>query len=285
MGDFARLYCGPRAAASLFEPLFSSQLGLPPEETSRMALFLMLGGSGEPELQLGFGLGALAERLGATIRDKRLESAVESVRPDGRGVRLRGGEEVAADAVILAIPARDVLGVLPNPSPFEEVFFGSGAHETGVTLAILADPPLDLPAPVLWVPESEGGLLASIVRVPLAHDADRSLLLLRGRAALANAHAEGDERGAAESLLKGAERLLPGLRSRIRAQRLTRAARGVARFDVGHYRAIAHLHESVEKRRDERSVFFAGDYLVGPHLEGAATSGLRAAEEALSALS
>jgi predicted NAD/FAD-dependent oxidoreductase len=57
----------------------------------------------------------------------------------------------------------------------------------------------------------------------------------------------------------------------------------VPHFDVGRYRGIARLREEVAKQEGRR-VVFAGDWLVAPHLEGAATSGIAAAEAALRTL-
>jgi predicted NAD/FAD-dependent oxidoreductase len=48
------------------------------------------------------------------------------------------------------------------------------------------------------------------------------------------------------------------------------------RFDVGHYRAIARLR-AVEADRVAagRSLYFAGDWLAAPTLDGAVASGAR----------
>ena len=51
---------------------------------------------------------------------------------------------------------------------------------------------------------------------------------------------------------------------------------------MGRYREIARFR-SVQRdlRAGGRRLYFAGDYLVGPSLEGAVTSGFRAADQIL----
>ena len=113
------------------------------------------------------------------------------------------------------------------------------------------------------------------------HEGERVLLLV-GRSHSPSVHAPDDERGPTEALLCGAERALPGIRSRIEASCLYRTAR--PRFDVGHYRAVASLRREQARRLGTRRIALAGDYLVGPDLESAARSGFRAADDIETAL-
>ena len=48
-------------------------------------------------------------------------------------------------------------------------------------------------------------------------------------------------------------------------------------FGVGHYRGVSRLLREQERRFAERRVVLCGDYLVGPHAEGAVSAGERAA--------
>jgi predicted NAD/FAD-dependent oxidoreductase len=49
---------------------------------------------------------------------------------------------------------------------------------------------------------------------------------------------------------------------------------GMPKFPPGRYRQIA----AFQKRQRRPGLFFCGDYLSGPLIEGAVTSGLRAAK-------
>ena len=188
--------------------------------------------------------------------------------------------------MVLALPSRAVQQLLPDQTPVEEVLLGRQRYEPRTTLAVVAEPVPPAPALAIWVPPVERGLLAGVFRVPLEPEraGGRALLLLTGRPGLDAVHPAGDERGAAESLLRDAARVLPGLRQTLRAQRLYRAPDAIAAFDVGRYRAISRLCDELAKRRDQRRVFLAGDWLCAPHLEGAASSGLRAADDVLEAI-
>ena len=54
---------------------------------------------------------------------------------------------------------------------------------------------------------------------------------------------------------------------------------GMPKFPPGRYRQIAAFHA----RERRRGLYFCGDYLMGPFVEAAITTGLRAAEAVTSA--
>ncbi len=278
IADFARLYLGRRTLERWLSPFVEAAFGLRAEQASRVLLFLLLGADGWPRLALGDGFAALPERLASVLADVRTGVRVDRVREDGRAVRVADGSPVEADAVILAVPAPEAWRLLPDSTPFEESFFARARYESRTALVVALDRGLDLPAHALWIPAAEGSTVAAIVRMA-AEPGGATWLWLVTRPGFEN----GEPSSAARVLLADAERALPGLRARVRAQRLHRLPNATPRFDVGRYRGIARLTAELEKRRDQRPVFVAGDYLVAPHLEGAATSGIAAAEAVLRA--
>jgi protoporphyrinogen oxidase len=288
VADFARLYVGPRLNEQLLEPLLEAHFGLAAEHTSRLLLFQLLDAWGEPDVSLAFGLGALPERLAADLVDVRKGWRVASVAPDGRAVQLGSGETLSADAVILATPASEVVKLVPELARAEQVFFESAAYTRRLQLGLVIEGPLSAPVPTLWIPAAEGGPLAALVDLSAWHQgrapASSSLLLLSARLEYANRHYADQENEVSNALLEPAERLWPGLRARVRAQCLYRLPQAMPCFGVGRYHQIALLRDA-QRRRRERRLFFAGDYLVGPHLEAAASAGLRASDEAMDALS
>lgn len=288
VADFARLYVGPKLNERLLEPLLEAHFGLAAEHTSRLLLFQLLDAWGEPDVSLAFGLGALPERLAADLVDVRKGWRVASVAPDGRAVQLGSGETVSADAVILATPASEVVKLAPELARAERVFFESAAYTRQLQLGLVIEGPLSAPVPTLWIPATEGGPLAALVDLSAWHEgrapASSSLLLLSARLEYASHHYADQENEVSNALLEPVERLWPGLRARVRAQHLYRLSQAMPCFGVGRYHQIALLRDAQQRRR-ERRLFFAGDYLVGPHLEAAVSAGRRASDEAMDALS
>lgn len=287
VADFARLYLEPGVNRRLLAPLLETHFGLAAERTSRALLFSLLDPWGEPDVALALGAGRLTQRLEANLIDVRLNRRVESIARDGRALRLESGETLSADAVVLATSAREVAKLVPELSPAERTFFDDTNYSARVHLALVLDGPFPTPVPTLWIPESEGGALAALVDLSAWHAAKdaphASLLLLGARLAYARRHLDIADDAIASALLEQAERFEPGLRARVRAQRVYRQAEATPVFDVGRYRQIARLREQ-QKHSRERRLFFAGDYLIGPHLEAAVYAGRQAAEEVRQAL-
>jgi oxygen-dependent protoporphyrinogen oxidase len=59
--------------------------------------------------------------------------------------------------------------------------------------------------------------------------------------------------------------------------RLQRWPEAIPRFDTGHFQRLRQFEDG-QIEADGQALVFAGDYLGGPFIEGAFTSGLRAAE-------
>jgi len=276
IGDFARVYLGRRRAHRSLEALVDVGFGLDAEATSRLLLFLWLDRSGRLSLSRLSGVSALREALAARITDVRADARVAAVQSDGRGVELEDGSKVDCDAAVIALRGDQVGERMPGLSPLEADVLARIAYAHRVILAVRTTDVATETDSLSWIPGSERGLLAGIV------EAGERVLLLVGRSRSPLVHAPDDERGPTEALLCGAERALPGIRSRIEATCLYRTAR--PRFDVGHYRAVASLRREQSRRLGTRRIALAGDYLVGPDLESAARSGFRAADDIETAL-
>ena len=272
VADFGHLTLGARSVARLFAPLLELHFGHDVRETSRQLLFTFLDAWGDVELSLAFGLSALAPALASGL-ELRTEARVTSVLPGGSGVRLASGEEIGADAVVLAVPATHVMGLVTELSPSEREVFESARYLDGLHLAVSCTQVAS--APVTWIPESEGGPLSGSVEL-LTESGGRQLLLLVARPAFGLAQGQRSDAELSQTLLGSAERIHPGLRSGAKTSKLLRLPASVPCFSPGKYRAAQRLWNEQGRARSRR-IFFCGDYLVGPHAEGAAASGARTA--------
>jgi protoporphyrinogen oxidase len=265
-GDLCRLYLGPRAYRRLFEPLLAAAFGLDAAETSRELLYTWLGPGADPELSLAIGAGALAERLASHLPELRLGARVDAVLDGGRGLRLASGEQIAADAVVLATGPRELLRLVPDLHHVEREFLERCPLHAEHWLAFRADPQLRLPERIGWC--GDGGLALFDVTPDGVGDASRWLARARGPAAPAEITARCDA-------------LVPGLSASARGARPF-VREGAPDFGVGHFRAVARVLACGARRR-ERRIRFSGDWLVGPGAEAAIASGERAALELLAA--
>ena len=106
----------------------------------------------------------------------------------------------------------------------------------------------------------------------------RGLAVLRATGRFSEAHFDAPEEAVRKELLAAFGRMHPGAESAVQFAQRQRVERALPRFDVGRYREIARF-ERVQRglRREGRRLYFAGDYLMDPSVEGAVASGLRAA--------
>ena len=278
VADFCRVYLGRRALERLLAPLFATFFGLAAENTSRELLFALLDPHAGIALDLVHGTAALVDGLGASAGELRPGANVASLESDGRGVRLATGERIAADAVVLAVGAAEAMRLLPEPSPASQAAAEQLRPESALVLALATDRSLSLPERAVFVPAREGGELAGVLDTTPSGESGHRLLRLVARPGLHARHGQRPDDELAHFLIESATRVLPGLSGRIEAQRLLRFPRALPGFAVGHYRGLARIREAL-RARPELRVFFAGDWLVAPHLEGELASGLRAATE------
>jgi oxygen-dependent protoporphyrinogen oxidase len=284
VADFARLYLGGATLRQGHAPALSSLFGVDPAETSRALLMLLMDPTGDLALAHASGSGLLPEAVAKHLSDVRTGTRAASLRADGRAVRLASGdkvegEEIEADAVVLAVPADQVCELVPNLCPAEELLFRSTAYEDRLQLAVVTEGGGAQSRDVL-VRGDPGGALGALIDVtPPEETGQRQLRLLLARRDRVPDLATAGDAVVTEALLSRAERVEPGLRGRVVSTRVCRLARAVPRFAPGHYRRVARLRQEQGRRFEARRLVFCGDYLVAPHLEGAVASGERAARE------
>jgi hypothetical protein len=255
------LYLGKRALRGWIAPLLESAFGLDARQTSRELLFTWLGPVGDLEFARARGLPALLDGLARAQADLRLGAKVDAVLDAGRGLRLASGEQLSADACVLAVGPREVLRLVADLGHVErEILAGCrSAEQHWLELEVDQARP---PAPLGWC----SGVAALCDATPRGASGVR--LLLRAPGAVEPAE-----------LVARAEQLVPDLTRRIRGQRGPMGTAAPA-FDVGHFRRLARLFAEAEAR-PARRMALCGDWLIGPDAEAQAASGERAAQSAL----
>ena len=206
---------------------------------------------------------------------------------DGALVRYRaanGTRSAIADAAVVAVPGTQVAAICPRLTPAERAFFESVRYGRGIIVHLLLErAPATLPYYGVAFPRGAGlGLYG------LAVDHCKPGVAPRG-AGLVNAalSARAAEKLWSEPDDAIAEHVLDAL-ARTPVGRLTPKETVVHRHDPmipqfgpGY---LPQLRRFLARKEPSPRLAFAGDYLVGPYVEAALTSGLRAAERLASTL-
>ncbi len=291
VADFTRLYFGDAVLARWVQPLLAADLGLETANTSRAALLRHHVGRAELGLgRLRTSVAALGEALAEGAR--LVAGDVRGIRPVARGVELAlvSGARVEADAVVLAIPPRETIRVAADLLVAAEAdVLGATRAESAVVASFACD--AELAPHSVWarIPREAGLPLAAVAIEPGAEGCfappGQTLVQLVATPVFSHAHLEAADDAIARSLAAALERVRPGATRTARPLEIARFEWARPRFDVGRYRALANFARvQADRRARGRRLYFAGDYLNAPTLEGAATSGLRAANAALADL-
>jgi len=103
---------------------------------------------------------------------------------------------------------------------------------------------------------------------------ERGVVTAIAREPWASAHADWPDDALAKEIAAELERMLPGVVAGSGVVR--RFPLAWPRFDVGHYRALAQFRAvEADRAAAGRPLFFAGDWLAAPTIEGAVASGRR----------
>jgi oxygen-dependent protoporphyrinogen oxidase len=276
-----RRRAGEAAWAWLVAPALAAATGTAPAALSEAAALLCLrrGARGLAPQRLAGGTARLAAELARQVRVRTGREVVRvETETDGARVRYRsGGREhsVLADAAVVALPGPSVAALCPKLTPAERGFFEGLAHVPQVAVRLLLDrAPAPLPLLVL-VPEA-AGLGLALLRVDAgAAPAGAGLVTAALDEAAATAlRAAPDAEVVAHVLRALARTPLAGLE--VAHAVVERRAPGAVRFGPGSLRRLAAFHARVDRAP---RLAFAGEYLLGPGLEAALTSGMRAATE------
>lgn len=286
--DYARQTWPDEVLDYLIEPPLSGFLYWTPETTSQAMLFVLLKASlGIRLLTLRDGMGQLAERLATTLNIHR-NAEVIKILPDSAGkysiqFRMQGEiKTLQSDGIVCAVPAFVVPEILPELSTSAREFFKNITYSRNVVTAIGLRKRLPAEVYGLLFPRAESKYLA-LAAVESAkgfneNQFPRDLLML---------YASGP--GAQELLLQPdisvrnllvQDLRLVGSRYQWNADeelfyRVFRWPQALPVFNTGY---LVRLQQFAERRIESGALVFAGDYIGGPFIEGAITSGIQSAE-------
>jgi oxygen-dependent protoporphyrinogen oxidase len=288
LGDFGRLYFGRSVLAHWMGPFVTGTSLGDADDLSRV-LFLRRyrsHGRERPGL-LRSALGELAEAAAAKLPVKYGAEALRvERRPDGGvalAVQVGGVERVfEPDAVVVATSAPEAARLTaPALVAAERDGLAEVRYQPALSLAVALRRPFFPHPQHIQVPHTEGSPLEIVLLEPGVRGGrvpdGRGLALLRATGAWSGAYFDAPEETVRKELLDAFARIRPGAESAVLFSKLHRVERALPRFDVGRYRQIARFERvQRELRREGRRLYFAGDYLMDPTLEGALASAHRA---------
>jgi protoporphyrinogen/coproporphyrinogen III oxidase len=270
---------------ALVYPQLGAYYGSLPEETSAGFYHsLAYDGMDVSLYAVEGGVGRVAEALAERVRREggavRLNSEVERVLVGESYVELSGsfGAE-RFDAVVAGTPAPVLVDLLRGaPEPLED-WLGSVRYRPTLSLALLLDQPLTRRHFGLSFPRGETRWIAAIAiqeskGVPF-QPPDRGALVVFPTPEMAQSLIGGESREILDRMLPEILRALPEVEGRITRARVHRWPVGSPIIYPGYLERLASFNR--EMPEGDCRIAVAGDYLLGPTVEGAVASGLDAA--------
>lgn len=289
LGDFGRLYFGSSVLSHWLAPRVTEMSLGRADDLSRV-LFLRRyrsHGSARSGL-LRSGIGELSEAAASGL-SVTYRAEVERIEC-GAGGRItfdvRGGKRARSfspDAVVVSTSAPEAVRIAaPSLVTAEREGLGEVRYRSAISLAVGLRRPFYPHPQHIQLPHGEGSQLESVLLEPGVTGGrvpdGRGLALLRATGEFSAKMFDAPEEMLVKQLLAAFARVHPGAESAVMFTKLFRVTRALPCFDVGRYRAIASFERVQRELRGEgRRLYFAGDYLMDPSLEGAIASAHRVA--------
>ncbi|MDG2334709.1 MAG: FAD-dependent oxidoreductase [Myxococcota bacterium] len=295
VSDFAGLYFGKSAldywVAPEVEDFFSGEAN----QLSRVtALLLWRARMMDPQGITFTGLPRMGmDHLFSAARGllpKRYHAAASGIEGSGKqgySLTCEGAapDSLHADAVVLATSPGEANRLAPSLlQPAERDYLGAVRERPSVTLtAELERVPGGMPERVR-LPRGEGFSAGSIVFEPglpgTRAGSGAGLATIQGRESFAVDARQVPDDAVIKSLLADLKLLYPALSGNVAKLHLARSEASIPAFDVGAYRGLERFRRvQADRRALGRRLYFAGDYLVAPGVEGSVVSGFRAAAD------
>jgi oxygen-dependent protoporphyrinogen oxidase len=292
IADYARQELNREILEYVIQPPLTGIFYLAPEQASQALIFLLIKASlGVRIFTLRHGLGRLSEAMAADLLVHRNAEVVQVTPNEAGGCTVRAyidGEErsFSVDGVVCATPAAAVPDLFPNLSARQRSFFEAIRYSVNITAAIGIERRLPSAFYGLLFPRREAGHLAlaaiQSAKNPAQVPVGRDLVTLHSSDLVSRELWEKDDDAIQDMLRSDLRQAGPaydlgeGLFCRTYRWRYA-----IPDFDVGHFKRLKRFADG---EIETGQVVFAGDYLGGPYIEGAITSGLDAAGRLLQRL-
>jgi oxygen-dependent protoporphyrinogen oxidase len=290
---YARQELNSELLEYVLQPLLSGIFYWTPEHTSQAILFpLFKSALGIHLLTLRHGLGQLPTAMARDL-DVKLDTTVTQVNPDDTGgfhIEVQYGEQtgrITARGVVCAVPATRIPSLFPWLEKKQQAFFHGIGYSANAITAIGVNRRLPTSFYGLLTPRREVPHLANTAvqsaKNPQQIPTGRDLLVLYTNGPSGQQLIALDDDRVRQILLNDLRALgptyLPG-DDEIFCW-VHRWKEALPKFDVGHLRSLKSFADGeIETCR----LTFAGDYVGGPFVEGAITSGIDAARRLLDRL-
>jgi protoporphyrinogen/coproporphyrinogen III oxidase len=284
MTDYVTALVGRDPLRRLVQPLLAVFYYYPPAGVSRAFLMAIIGSVRE--------VGAYALRGGNQVLPERMAAGLDIIygatvirvkaNPAGPLIEWMAGDELKQErvsAVIVAAPADRAATFCEGLTPEEAGFLASVTYTASIGVAFLTTRPFGDRVYGVAISPEESDLIAGVTfeqnKAP-----DRALELEGAAIAFLNDASSRALMGSSDEEVTGKaivemESFWPGFSSAVRQTFVFRCPRATPFFEVG---AVRRLKGFLDRPSPTQDIYFCGDYLAGPHVEGAITSGLRAAE-------
>lgn len=262
----------------LVQPPMSALFSWSPERTSVGYFLVGLRDSlGLRLFALRRGMGSLSQALAQRVA-VRLGARVERVEQVGPGrfaVGLAGGDREEGDAVVLALPAPLVAALKPPLPNGAEAFLAACTYRPNVAALLAVEGNASLPYGI-HLPRRDfpvvAGVIAQSRKAPGLVPPGQEVLVVYANGEVSPRLLDREDQAVLDLYCGDLARIpvIAPLLGRLRWARLYRYPLAAPEFNVGHLHRLRAFHDG---RFDGQGLYLAGDYLWGPHLEGAATSG------------
>jgi oxygen-dependent protoporphyrinogen oxidase len=287
IAEYARRELNDELLSYVLQPPLSGIFFWTPDHTSQSMLFLLLkAGLGMSLFTLRRGMGQLPKAMAIDLLVHR-DAEVMSVIQDAPGryvleVSMHGQKSrFSADGVVCATPATTIPALFPDLSARQRAFFEAIRYSAGLNAAMSLNYRLP-PTPYGFVCSDREMKYLGAVNIQSAKNPeqvpDRQDLIELFSSGFAGQELLSEDDEAIQAKL-WADLQQTGLTHDLNDKRLScriyRWQQALPEFDVGHF---TRLSAFVEGEIEFGNIVFAGDYLGGPFIEGAITSGMQAAD-------